>query len=201
MVGGFHDIQIVFDHHDRIALIDQFMKHFQQLSHILEMQTRRRLVQDIERAPRAPLRQLFRQLHPLRLAARQGRRLLAHLDIAQTHTHQRVHLLADRGHRLEEFLRILDRHIQNVGNAFALEVDLQSFAVVTFAPAGLAFDIDVGQEVHLDLDDAIALTGLAAPALDVEAEPAGLVPARFRFRQTGEPVTDRRECPDIGRRI
>jgi hypothetical protein len=39
------------------------------------------------------------------------------------------------------------------------------------ALAGLAGDIDVGQEVHLDLDDAIALAGLAAPALDVEAEP------------------------------
>jgi hypothetical protein len=38
-------------------------------------------------------------------------------------------------------------------------------------------DIDVGQKVHLDLDDAVALTGLAAPALDVEREAAGQIAA------------------------
>lgn len=45
MVGGFHHVQIVFDHHDGIALIDQFMQHFQQLAYIFEMQTRGRFVQ------------------------------------------------------------------------------------------------------------------------------------------------------------
>jgi hypothetical protein len=37
--------------------------------------------------------------------------------------------------------------------------------------------------VHLDLDDAVALAGLAAAALDVEGEAAGLVAARLGFRQ------------------
>jgi hypothetical protein len=55
--------------------------------------------------------------------------------------------------------------------------------------------------VHLDLDDAVALAGLAAAALDVEGEAAGLVAARLRFRQAGEPFADRREGAGIGRRI
>jgi hypothetical protein len=55
--------------------------------------------------------------------------------------------------------------------------------------------------VHLDLDDAVALAGLAAAALDVEREAAGLVAARLGFGQAGEPVADRREGAGIGRRV
>ena len=55
--------------------------------------------------------------------------------------------------------------------------------------------------MHLDLDDAIALAGLAAAALDVERKASRLIAARFRFRQTREPFADRREGAGIGRRI
>jgi hypothetical protein len=39
----------------------------------------------------------------------------------------------------------------------ALELHLQRLAVVALAVAFLAGDIDIGQEVHLDLDQAVAL--------------------------------------------
>jgi recombinational DNA repair ATPase RecF len=120
-VGGLDDVEIVLDHHHRVALVDQLVQHFQELAHILEMQARGRLVEDVERAAGGALRQLLRQLHPLRLAARERRRLLAHLDVAEAHAHQRVHLLADRRHRLEEVLRVLDRHVEHVGDGLALE--------------------------------------------------------------------------------
>ncbi len=61
--------------------------------------------------------------------------------------------------------------------------------------------VDVGQEVHLDLDDAVALAGLAAPALDVEREAARRIAARLGLGQAGEPVADRREAAGIGRRV
>jgi hypothetical protein len=76
------------------------------------------------------------------------------------------------GPRLEELDALLDRHVEHVGDRLALELDLQRLAVVALALADVAGDVDVGQEVHLDLDDAVALAGLAAPALDVEREPA-----------------------------
>jgi len=41
--------------------------------------------------------------------------------------------------------------------------------------------------VHLDLDDAVALAGLAAPALDVEGKPPGLVATRLGLGQAREP--------------
>ena len=80
-----------------------------------------------------------------------------------------------------------------------LEFHLQRLAVVALALADVAGDVDVGQEVHLDLDDAVALAGLAAAALDVEREAAGAVAARLGFRQAGEPVADRREGAGVGR--
>src|SRR6202035_1910846 len=83
----------------------------------------------------------------------------------------------------------------------ALEQHLQRLAVVALALADIAGDVDVGQEVHLDLDDAVALAGLAAAALDVEREPPGLVAARLGFGQAGEPFADRRERAGVGRRI
>src|SRR5690606_2800706 len=50
-------------------------------------------------------------------------------------------------------------------------------------------------------DDAIALTGFAAPALHVEREAARLVAACLRFRQAREPVADRREGASVSSRV
>jgi hypothetical protein len=44
-------------------------------------------------------------------------------------------------------------------------VDLERLAVVALALADLTGDVDVGQELHLDLQDAVALAVLAAAAL------------------------------------
>ena len=74
------------------------------------------------------------------------------------------------GHRLEDLERLLRGHLQDVGDRVAAVVDLERLAVVAPAAADLAGHVDVGQELHLDLEDAVALAVLAAPALDVEAE-------------------------------
>ena len=82
----------------------------------------------------------------------------------------------------EELDRLLDRHLEHVRDRLALEPDLERLAVVAPPVALLARDVDVGQEVHLDLDLAVAAADLAAPALDVEAEAPGLVAAGPRLR-------------------
>ena len=58
------------------------------------------------------------------------------------------------------------------------------------ALALLARHEHVGQEVHLDHLGALALARLAAAALDVEGEPAGLVAADLRFLGQGEDLPD-----------
>ena len=162
------------------------------------MQPRGRFVEDVKRPAGGAFGQFLGQFHALRLAARKRRRLLAHLDVAEAHADQRVHLFADGGDRLEEFLRILDRHVEHVGDRLALELHLERFAVVAGALAGFAGDIDVGQEMHLDLDHAVALAGLAPAALDVEGKAPRLVAAGLGLGQPREPVADRREGTGIG---
>jgi hypothetical protein len=78
---------------------------------------------------------------------------------------------------------------------------LERLAVVALAVALLAGHIDVGQEVHLDLDLAIAPADLAAPALDVEAEAARLVSARPRVSRLRVELADVVEDVGVGRRV
>ena len=151
--------------------------------------------------PGVALRQLQRELDALRLAARQRRRRLAERDVAQAHVEQRRELARDRRHRLEERERLLDRHRQHFVDVLALVADLERLAVVALAVAHVARHVDVGQEVHLDLDEAVALARLAAPALDVEREAPRAVAALARLLHLREQLADRREQPGVGRRI
>src|SRR3546814_18603290 len=65
------------------------------------------------------------ELDALRLAAAQGGRLLADLDIAEADLGEHRHLVADGGDGLEEFYRVFDRHVEHVGDRLALERHLQ----------------------------------------------------------------------------
>ena len=68
--------------------------------------------------------------------------------------------------------RLLARHVEDVGDVLALEGHLERLAVVARPGAHLAGHVDVGEEVHLDLDGPVARARLAPPAAHVEREPA-----------------------------
>ena len=74
----------------------------------------------------------------------------------------------DLGDVLEELKPLLYCHLEDVVDRLALILDLECLTVIALALADLAGDIDIGQKVHLYLDDAVALTRLASAALDVE---------------------------------
>src|SRR3712207_9107116 len=95
------------------------------------------------------------------------------------------------------FRSLLDRHLEHVGDRLALEAHLQRLAVVPLAVALLARHVDVREEVHLDLDLAVAPADLAAPALDVEREAPRLVAARPRLLRLREQVADHVEQPRV----
>ena len=80
----------------------------------------------------------------------------------------------------------------------ALVAHVEGLAVVPPPLAHLARHVDVGQEVHLDLHQAVALARLAAPALDVEGEAPRLVPAHARLRGAGEQRADEGEHAGVG---
>ena len=155
----------------------------------------RRLVEDVERPPGRDLAELGGELHALRLAAGERRRRLAERHVVEPDVVQRLQPPADLRDLGEEPQRLLDRHLEHVGDRLALEPHLERLAVVAAALAGLARDVDVGQEVHLDLDLAVALAGLAAAALDVEREAARLVAAHLRVGR------ERVELADVGEEV
>ncbi len=126
---------------------------------------------------------------------------MSNADIAKPHTHQGIHFFTDAWNRLEKGLRIFNRHIKNVCYAIVFELYFQSFTIIAFALAGFTLHIDIRQKMHLYLDQPIALAGLTAPPLDVEAEPTRRIAARLGFRQAGEPIPDRRKRPRIGRGV
>ena len=200
-VGGLDHVEVVLDHHDRVAVVAQLVQHGEQVLDVVEVQAGGRLVEDVQRAAGIAAREFLRQLHALRFAAGQRGRRLAELDVAQADVDQRLELARDRRHRLEQLQRVLDRHLQHVVDAVALVEDLQRLAVVALAVADVAGHVHVGQEVHLDLDQAVALAGFAAAAAHVEAEAARRVAARARFRHLREQLAQRREQAGVGRRI
>jgi hypothetical protein len=112
----------VLDHDDRVALIDQLVQHFQQLGDIVEMQARGRFVEDVERAAGRAPGQLLGELDPLRLAARQRRRLLADLDVAEADAPAAFPACRARPDGREELAPFLDRHVEHVGDRLALEL-------------------------------------------------------------------------------
>ena len=83
-------------------------------------------------------------------------------------------------------------------DVLALVAYLQRLPVVPLALTNLAGHIDVGQEVHLDLQQAVAGAGLAPPAPDVEGEPARAVAPGFCVLSGGEQLPDVVEQPRVG---
>lgn len=154
-VGSFNHIEVVLNHHDGIALIAQLVQDFQQLLDIGEVQTGGRLIEDIQRLAGTALGQLARQLHALRLAAGQGRRRLAKADIGQADVHQGLQLTRQRRYGIKEFTRLFDGHIQHFVDGLTLVLNLQRFTVIAFAFALVARHVDIRQEVHLNLNDAV----------------------------------------------
>src|SRR4051794_17002216 len=200
-VGGLDHIEVVLDHDDAVAGVDEATEHVEQALNVGEVQAGGRLVEDVEGVAGGDLGELGRQLHPLRLAAGERRRGLAEADVVEADIVQGAQAAGDLRHVLEELDRLLDRHLQHVADVLALEANLERLAVVALAVALLTGDVDVGQEVHLDLDLAVAAADLTAPALDVEAETSRLVTARPRLLSLGEELADVVEDTGVGSRI
>ncbi len=191
----------MLDDDDGVAAIPQLVQHLEQLLDVVEVQPCGRFVQDVEGLAGIPLGELARQLDPLRLAPRQGGGRLAEPNVGEAHVHQGLQLARHRRHRIEEGARVLHRHLEDLVDVLALVLHLQGLAVVALALADVARYVDIRQEMHLHLDDAIPLARLAAAPLDVEGEAARLVAARARLLGAGEQLADRGEQAGVGGRV
>ena len=71
-VCGLDDIEIVFDHDDAVACIDELVQYGKQFADVLEMKTGRRLVENVESAPGRAFGEFPGELDALCFAARQS---------------------------------------------------------------------------------------------------------------------------------
>ena len=75
----------------------------------------------------------------------------------------------------KKFTGFFDGHLQYFINALAFVLHFQGFTVVAFAFTDITGHIDIRQEVHLNLDHTITLTGFTTATFDVKAEPSRLI--------------------------
>jgi hypothetical protein len=50
-VRGLDDVEVVLDHHDRVARVSQAVQHVEEQPDVVEVQARGRLVEDVQGAP------------------------------------------------------------------------------------------------------------------------------------------------------
>src|SRR5256885_4405922 len=201
VIGGLEYVEVVLDDDHGVAGVDQAMQDVQQPLDIGEVQAGGRLIEDIEGLPRITPAEFFGELDPLGLATRELGRRLSEPDVAKTDLTERLQLAFDLRDAVEKGGRLLDAHVEHVGDRLAAIGDLERLFVVALALADFVGNIDVRQEVHLDLDDAVAFAVFAAAALDVEAEPARLVAAHLRLGHFGEQLADIGKDAGVGRRV
>src|SRR5690606_12553715 len=179
VVGRPDHIHIVLDYQYRVALVYQFLQYIQQMGYILEMQSCRGFVEYIKRFACIALRQLGRQLHPLRLAAGQRSGMLSQGNITKPYIRKRSDFPENTWLIFEKRNRFFIRHVQYIGNGLALEAYLQGLAVVSLARTGFTRHMNIREKLHLDQAKSGTFTRVAAPALHIERKPSGLVPTDF----------------------
>ena len=81
-IRGLDDLQVMLDDEHGVALLDERVKHLQQFLHVLEVETRGGLVEDVERLSRGAPRELLGQFDALSLAAGERRGRLTDLDVS-----------------------------------------------------------------------------------------------------------------------
>ncbi len=200
-VRGLDHVEVVLDHDDAVPGVAQPVEHVEEKLDVVEVQAGGRLVQDIERSSGIPLGELQGELHALGFAPGERGRRLSEPDVAEADVDERLQPPGDGRHGGKEGRRFRRRHLEHLVDVLPAVADLERLAVVALAVADIAGDVDVGQEMHFHLRHAVALAGLAAPALHVEGEAPCVVPAPARLRHAGEKLADRREEARVGRRI
>ena len=201
VVGCLDHVEIMLDDKHGIAVFAKAVQDRQQLCHVVGMKPRRRLVENIDGLARTALGKLGRKLDSLRFTAGKGRGRLPYLDVSKTNVVKRLELSCKLRHIAEELQALLYGHIEHVKDVFAFVFNFQRILIVSLAMAGVAGNVNVGEKVHLDTANAVALAHLAASALDVKGKASCGIASRLCVGSHGKKLTDIREKSRISRRI
>ena len=176
-VGRLDHVEVVLDDEHRVAGIHESVQNLKKFLDIGEVESRCGLIEDVDRLAGRSFAEFPRQFDPLSLAARQRRRWLAEFQIVEPDVVQRFQQpmnLRDVHKMVEGFLHI---HVEDVGDVFAFETDLERFMAEAFSLAHRAANPDVSEEIHFQFVRSVPLARLATTARNVEAEATWLVAA------------------------
>ena len=71
-VGGFDDVEIVFDDDDGVALVDEGVEDFEEFADVFEVEAGRGFIEDVEGLPGGAAGEFLGELDALRFAAATG---------------------------------------------------------------------------------------------------------------------------------
>src|SRR5713226_5828495 len=191
-IGAFDDVEVVLDYDDRVAGIHQPVEHATEHAHVVEMEARRGLVEDVQlplpaAAPAAAgQRELARNLETLGLTAGERRRGLAELQITETHLLEVPEATGEPRMAMQSLDRLVHCPLERPSDAEPLQLDVEHFALEPRSAADFAGHEDVGEEHHFDEHVPGAFARLASSTRDVERERTGRIPARTRERFIGK---------------
>ena len=202
-VGGADDVEVVLDHHQRVAGGDEAAEGLQQLGDVVEVQARRRLVEEEQRRPAfgVAVGEVAGELEALRLAAGERRHRLAEAQVVEADVGERGEARQHVGTVGEESQCLGDGELQHLGDRLALHRDFQHLGAEALAVAVGAAQVDVGEELHLDVLEAVAAAGGTPSVAGVEAEGARRVAALLRNLALREQIADRVEGADVAGRV
>ena len=89
VVGVGDDVEVVLDDDDGVPLLDEPLEDVEELRDVLEVESRRRFVEDVDGAAAGALLQLRCEFDALRLTAGQGRRRLSEAHVAEADVDER----------------------------------------------------------------------------------------------------------------
>lgn len=185
-VGEADTIEIVFDQDDGVAGVAESEENLKEPFGIDPVETGGGFVEDVKISTVLPFAEFEGQLQSLGLTPAELGGRLAEAQVSETDGVEGIEDAMDAGILSEKSGSLLDRHFENLGNVLSAVADLEGFPVVAGTAATGTRDGGVGEEFHLEGEDAIPAAVFAAAAGDIEAETAGTVTADLRERGGGK---------------
>src|SRR6266550_3901505 len=172
-VRGFDNVEVVFDDEKRRPAVDQLAERGEELLYVVEVEARRRFVEDIQDTLVCLRCEMRGKLEALRLAAGKCRRGLPQAQVAQTHLFENSQLRSDLWNSRKKCQSLANRELQHLMNVLFPVAHFEHAAFKARPTAFFANQFDVRQELHFYRDDAFALACFAAAAGNVERKMSG----------------------------
>ena len=167
-IGMADDFEVVFDDEEAGALFNELFEGVEEAGDVVEVEAGGGFVEQVEGALVGGLGEMGGEFDALGFAAGEGGGGLAEAKVAEADVGHGLKAGEEAGRFGEESEGFADGQLEDFVDVEALVADVEDGGFVAGAAAVFADEFDIGEELHFDGDGAIALTGFAAAAGDVE---------------------------------